>query len=168
MREEQPAGSVNALQQTVASVFQAMVGLDVTPLEDEVWSAGADRVAAAVHLAGSWMGALVLESSCRQACQLAGHYLSMEPPEAVDDDVRDVLGELVNMIGGNLKSALCPGASLSMPTVIDGSHYNLRIGNGAIEERQAFLCGDEVFWVFRIAEAIKNDSKQQPRSRTPA
>ena len=43
----------------------------------------------------------MFECTRDQACQLAGRFLAMDPPEAVDDDVRDMLGELANMIGGN-------------------------------------------------------------------
>ncbi len=56
-----------------------------------------------------WNGAVLLECDRRQACRFAGRFLSMDPPETVDDVVRDVLGELANMIGGNLKCILSHG-----------------------------------------------------------
>jgi len=82
-----------------------------------------------------------------QACEFAGRFLSMDPPELVDDVVRDVLGELANMIGGNLKCVLSPGIRLSMPSVVDGSDYSLRLC-GAAERRQlAFQCDEGPFWI---------------------
>jgi chemotaxis protein CheX len=65
----------------------------------------------------------------------------------VDDDVRDVLGELANMIGGNMKSCMPTGVRLSMPTVMEGRDYDLRICGSQILERVAFHCGEGHFWV---------------------
>jgi chemotaxis protein CheX len=72
---------------------------------------GADRLTSAVHLAGDWNGAVLLECDRRQACRFAGRFLSMDPSDTVDDVVRDVLGELANMIGGNLKCMCWAGGS---------------------------------------------------------
>jgi CheY-specific phosphatase CheX len=65
--------------------------------------------------------------------------------------VRDVLGELVNMIGGNMKCVLTRGIQLSMPSVVDGSDYSLRICGAAVRERLAFRCAEGAFWVTVLA-----------------
>jgi len=49
--------------------------------------------------------------------------------------VRDALGELANMLAGNLKSVLPSGVVLSMPSVIEGSDYSLRICGKRLIER---------------------------------
>jgi CheY-specific phosphatase CheX len=64
----------------------------------------------------------------------------------VDDVVRDVLGEVANMIGGNLKCVLSKGTRISMPSVIDGD-YRLRVCGAVVRERLAFQCAEGVFWV---------------------
>jgi len=71
----------------------------------------------------------------------------MDPPESVDDDVRDVIGELANMIGGNLKSGMAPGVRLSMPTVMEGNDYDVRVCGSQLLERLAFQCEDGDFFV---------------------
>jgi chemotaxis protein CheX len=76
----------------------------------------------------------------------------MDPPDAVDDVVRDVLGELANMIGGNLKCILVPGIRLSMPSVVDGSDYSLRVCGAEVRERLAFQCGEGTFWITVLAQ----------------
>jgi CheY-specific phosphatase CheX len=102
-----------------------MLGL---PLEETntPWFAGPDRITSAVHLSGGWEGALMLECSRSQACRFAARFLSMKPADQVDDVVRDVMGELANMIGGNLKGILTNGLHLSMPSVVDGE-YSYRV-----------------------------------------
>jgi len=134
------------LSQIVESVFETMVSLEIgncgTP-----WFAGRDRLTSAIHLAGDWNGAVLLECDRRQACRFAGRFLSMDPPDTVDDVVRDVLGELANMIGGNLKCVLTPGIRLSMPSVVDGSEYSVRICGAEVRERLSFQCAEGLFWI---------------------
>ena len=131
--------------QIVKSVFETMLNLE-TGENGEPWSPGEDRVSAMVHLAGDWNGAVLIECSRGQACKFAGRFLSTEPPATFDDDVRDVLGELANMIGGNLKSMLTRGIRLSMPWVVDGSSSAVRFCGSALSERLAFDCEDGTFW----------------------
>jgi chemotaxis protein CheX len=138
------------LAQIVESVFATMLSLEVRERGTPRFG-GEDRVTAAVHLAGDWNGAVLLESDRQQACRFAGRFLSMDPPEAMDDVVRDVLGELANMIGGNLKCVLTKGIRLSMPSVVDGSDYGVRVCGAGVRERLAFECVEGPFWVTILA-----------------
>ena len=115
-----------------------------------------DRLTSAVHLSGDWNGALLFECNRWQACRFAGRFLSMDPPDTVNDDVRDVLGELANMIGGNMKCALTTGLSLSMPSVMDGSDYGLRVCGSEVQDRLGFECAEGPFWVTLLAAAAEN------------
>jgi chemotaxis protein CheX len=145
---------VNAemLARTVESVFITMMNLEVVPGE-RAWAPSHDQLTSAVHLSGIWNGAVLLECNCEQACQFAARFLSMDPPEVVNDDVRDVLGELANMIGGNMKSAMATGLCLSMPSVTDGNDYGVRVCGSKIQDRLAFDCDDGPFWVTLLAMA---------------
>ena len=134
------------LAEIVESVFGAMLRLPVEECATP-WFPGGERLVSAVHLAGDWNGAVLLECDGGQACRFAGRFLSMDPPETVDDVVRDMLGELANMIGGNLKCVLARGIRLSMPSVVDGSDYSLRICGAAVRMRAGFQCAEGLFWV---------------------
>jgi len=138
--------TVETLARIVESVFITMMELEVSTSE-KLWLSATDRLTSFVQLTGDWNGAVMLECSKLQACQFAGRILCMEPPDAVDDDVRDVLGELANMIGGNMKSGLPMGVLLSLPTVMDGSDFGLRMCGSHIQERLTFECADGHFWV---------------------
>jgi chemotaxis protein CheX len=101
-----------------------------------------------VYLAGAWRGAVLLECDRSQACQFTSRLISIPVPEEVNADVRDAMGELANMLGGNLKSVLPRGVVLSMPSVVEGSDYSLRIcGTNAAVERLAYASPTGVFWV---------------------
>jgi chemotaxis protein CheX len=134
------------LAQIVESVFETMLSLEAVPCATP-WFDGEGRLTSVVHLAGEWNGAVLLECNRTQACLFAGRFLSSNPPDTVDDVVRDVLGELANMIGGNMKCVLSPGIQLSMPSVVDGSNYSLRVCRAEVRHRLAFQCDEGLFWI---------------------
>ncbi|HUB83055.1 MAG TPA: chemotaxis protein CheX [Bryobacteraceae bacterium] len=138
--------SADLLEQTVGPIFETMMSMQVTQTNDP-WMEDPDRVTASVQLAGGWNGVILLEVNSFQACYFAGRFMAMDPPEALDNDVRDVLGELANMIGGNLKSALVPDAHLSIPEVVDGVDVSLRMCGCTVALRQGFGCEAGVFWI---------------------
>jgi chemotaxis protein CheX len=134
------------VEQIVESVFGTMLGLELCD-GAAPWFPSADRVTAAVQMTGDWNGAVLFECDKLQACQFAARFLSMDQPAAVDDVVRDVLGELANMIGGNLKCALTHETQLSTPSVVDGGEYSLHICGAEIRERLSFQCAVGTFWI---------------------
>jgi len=150
------------LAQIVESVFGTMLNLDVAQCEAP-WFPSEDRLTSSIHLAGDWSGAVLLECNEQQACRFAGRFLAMDPPEAVDDVVRDVLGEMANMIGGNLKCILSPGIQLSMPSVIIGSDYSLRVCGAKVRERLTFHSAEGVFW-----STLLTMQPHRPPARTQA
>jgi chemotaxis protein CheX len=143
------------LRQIVESVFDAMLGLAVSA-DDTPWFPSGDRLSSAVQLAGHWNGAVLLECDKGEACRLAGRFLSMDPPDAVDDDVRDVFGELANMIGGNMKCVMTPGISISMPSVVDGIEYSLRVCGAEVRDRLSFQSVEGPFWVTILESTTQN------------
>ena len=72
-------------------------------------------IRASVEIRGEWDGAVTLEMSPTAARTAARTMLTLEDVE--DTDVLDALGELVNMIGGNIKSLLPSGSALGLPMV---------------------------------------------------
>jgi CheY-specific phosphatase CheX len=113
--ELQPA----ELEQVVESVFSTMMGIDVVSSRSTgVGEIPRGAMAAAVAFGGTWSGAVFLECLPAAACRFAGSFLGRQPPSAVDEEVRDVWGELANMIAGNLKCALRPGIRISPPKVV--------------------------------------------------
>ena len=137
------------LEAVVATVFTTMMGLEVQPLP-EPCPGLAGMLTAAVYLTGEWEGAAYLHTHPEQACAFAGRFLGMPAPEAVCDDVRDVMGELANMIGGNLKCTLAAGIRVSIPSVTDGSEYSLRVCNARVLCRAGFHTDAGPCWISLI------------------
>jgi chemotaxis protein CheX len=76
------------------------------------------EVHSSVSITGSWSGHVVYASSTGAARRAAAAFLAMEPDEVSEEDLSDVLGELANIVGGNVKAMLPPGAFLSLPQVV--------------------------------------------------
>ncbi|MGA9671103.1 MAG: chemotaxis protein CheX [Terracidiphilus sp.] len=145
------AVSQDTVVEIVESIFSTMLEIDVSP-SNSPHSTGGERMTSTVYLEGDWNGAVSLECNRSQACQFAGRFLATDPPAAVDDDVKDALGELVNMIGGNIKSILAQETRLSMPSVIDGHDYELRICGSQSRDVSAFQFFGGTFWVTVLDE----------------
>jgi chemotaxis protein CheX len=72
----------------------------------------ADTLSAWVEIVGPWTGSVVLTTGCDTATELTRALLGRHAPPVLDDeDVADALGELANVVGGNVKAVL-PGPSV--------------------------------------------------------
>jgi chemotaxis protein CheX len=108
---------------------------DLQAIADQVWMAYLDPegvnpllpaepaeakldVMSAVSITGNWHGHVIFACTGKAARNAAAGFLAMDPAEVVDDDVVDVLGELANIVGGNIKSILPAGCSVSLPHVV--------------------------------------------------
>jgi chemotaxis protein CheX len=136
----------SAVSQTVVYVFESMLNTSPEPAADETLGS-VELVTAVLHFSGGWTGATLLEMPPVMARVFTGRMLGLDAPARIDDDVIDAMGELVNMIGGNLKTILPPGVELSLPSVVIGADYSLRICGGRLVHRWTF--GGELgrFWV---------------------
>ena len=138
-----------SIEQVTESVYATMLAFGVRPTE-EPWQEQSAAFTAAVHYAGSWQGAPLLECSAGQAERWAERLMSLVPPVALDD-ARDSLGEIVNVLAGNLKPLLPGGVGLSIPSVVQGSDYSFRICGGNLCEK---LCFADDSGPFRITLVV--------------
>ncbi len=140
----------NDLGEIAHAIFETMLGVEIQRVDGE-WRPTRDRLTGAVYLAGAWRGAVLLECDRELAFYFTNLLMEIPLPESVNDDVRDTMGELANMLGGNLKSVLPHGVVLSMPSVVEGGDYSLRVGRGdAVVERAAYRSPAGVFWVMLV------------------
>jgi len=78
----------------------------------------AESVSAWVDITGPWSGSVVVTCAPATAAALTESVLMTRPPVVVDDeDVEDALGELANVLGGNVKSVLPGESRLGLPQI---------------------------------------------------
>jgi chemotaxis protein CheX len=117
-----------SLDESVEEVFQLMVGVccrrswEIPVLELEL-------VTAVVGFGGILTGACTLHCSATAARAIAAG-MTGTLFAAVDDTVKDAIGEICNMVAGTWKAKTPEFAAhcdLSVPAVITGSNYQLRV-----------------------------------------
>jgi chemotaxis protein CheX len=107
------------LAEMVAQVWESYLDPEgVSPLIPTYDENQPSEVHSSVSITGSWAGHVVYACSTQAARRAAAAFLAMEPDEVTQEDLSDVLGELANIVGGNVKAMLPPGAFLSLPQVV--------------------------------------------------
>jgi chemotaxis protein CheX len=77
-------------------------------------------VSAAVSVTGAWRGHVVISFSTAASRHAAAGLLGIGYDDVSTADITDAVGELVNIIGGNVKSLLPEPSALSLPHVQTG------------------------------------------------
>lgn len=93
-----------------------------------------------INITGDWQGTVAVQLPRTLACRVASIMFGLDGAEPSLADMQDALGEITNMTGGNVK-ALMPGICyLSLPMVIDGSDYSVRVPGTKVITRVVFEC----------------------------
>lgn len=125
------------IRSVVHNIWSTQLGLEV---QDTDTVAGASKVpimTAAVHVSGSFRGGVHLECSRALIRRVTAKMFSLPEDQLTEDDDRDVLGELTNVVAGNIK-ALIPGSNtLSLPTIIEGTDYTI----SSVDVKSSDDCG---------------------------
>ena len=78
-------------------------------------------VTACIQITGAWHGVVVLSCGRAVADAVTAAMFGAYEGAAPQEDVIDAMGELANMIGGNIKGVLPGPSHLSLPTVAGGA-----------------------------------------------
>jgi chemotaxis protein CheX len=132
--------------EVVESVFTGMLGFELVRTHGETVSvAGEARLIGTVHITGSWSGSVVVECPERFGRVVAASMFGSAPEEVADDELVDVIGELANMTGGNVKALLEGESTLSLPTVVRGSDFRVVVPGTHLSRSLAYECEGHVF-----------------------
>lgn len=131
---EPSLGDVHAVVEEVWSSFlgseEPLLPLP-TPLPPGGWSA-------AITVTGGWDAQVTVNLTDAGALGVTSRMLMCEEADCTDEDLRDALGELVNMVGGNIKSLMAGAAALSLPLV---GHGDISPGSHLLE-----VCRLDLTW----------------------
>lgn len=143
----------------------ALMTQDIVTVTEDVWLsilnlaprvapiAGAESdgagptVAGVVHISGATTGAVTVELAVALADRVAASMFRLTDRRPTRDEKADAVGELTNMVGGSLKGLMDGPSHLSLPAVVDGSGYHLRIPRGRTVSAVPFDCDGDRFVV---------------------
>lgn len=142
---------LDALNQTTSDVCQAMLGLslrqeDVQPLEG-------DQLLASIRIRGAWNARLDIAGPVELATKIAETMYDKPPAELSTTEILDAFGEVVNMIGGNIKGIVDADTVLSLPCV---SFADRPIDETDSSQSATFVCAGYPFYVvlFETADVV--------------
>ena len=127
---------VNPFVAATVSVFETMASTKVIRkdlfLKKDYKSFG--DVSGIMGLVGEANGSVVLSLPMRTACKVVARMLGEEVPTKVTENIKDGVGEIVNIISGQAKAALAQTKNhftLSIPTVVAGAGHEIMHKKGA-------------------------------------
>ncbi len=126
-----PTVTSHDIYEAVHEIFQSMLGVEpqLESLEHRGEALHNQGVAAIVGYAGESEGSVIFTCDLELAAKLAGLML-MEEVDPASEDVDDAMGEIGNMIAGQLKNLVCDGGDevqLSIPVIVRNGDYRLPI-----------------------------------------
>ncbi len=118
------------LVDSTLEVFSKMVAIQLAPNpelrpEEDVQKC---QITGMIGLAGKSMGIVSVHCSPRMGMTITSNMLGMDVT-TLNDDVKDAVGEVTNMVAGNFKTKMSKNGKLfdlSVPTVIVGEKYTTK------------------------------------------
>lgn len=149
MSEQNATIELDSLIEVTQAVCECLLGDFAEPRPAATHDTPPDgELVAWVSISGAWSGDVRIRLSPALATRLAREILQIEPSSTDDVGVRDVAGEVANMIGGNLKALLPEPCRLSLPKVARSTPS----ADGELS--QAFALGGETLEV-SVKAAVK-------------
>lgn len=128
-------------------VWSSVLSMEATPTPSPDGAAARPStvriVSACVQISGSWEGAVALQCSDSAARSATAAMFGVEASAATEDEIKDAVGELVNIVGGNFKGLVGGECKLSLPTVAIGFDLSLSHPGSKCERELWFESGGE-------------------------
>ncbi|MCS7466017.1 chemotaxis protein CheX [Stieleria sp. ICT_E10.1] len=120
-RPSEPSGrdriSHLSLAQMVQDVLTTMLELPHESFQGSPETIAPNQLMAAVRISGSWQATLQIYAPEKLARHIACAMFAQAADVLDDEDVLDAFGEVVNVIGGNVKGMIDQDCTLSLPCV---------------------------------------------------
>jgi chemotaxis protein CheX len=139
------------LIESTIEIFTGMVMMDVSTTGEpsDMLKPLTNSITGMVGLAGTHKGVLAVHIPKAVATAITTNFLGVEVDE-INEDVEDAIGEIANMLGGNLKTILSDKGKdiqLSLPSTISGDEYNFSSHADVDRLIIAFTAPDGEFFV---------------------
>jgi chemotaxis protein CheX len=107
------------------NVLDTMIHIEAAPSQDSLQTGTAGDITGCIQISGAWKGAVILQSTEQFARHAAAQMFSVAEEDVTAADMQDVMAEITNMIGGNIKSQIPSPSYLSLPRVTNGDDLSL-------------------------------------------
>ena len=132
------------ITKSMTDVFDTMLSKPITPNGDTPQSTEDKGIVGSVGFAGQVMGNVSIHVTDKFAQMITASMLGIGVDEIDgEEEIHDVIGELCNMVGGDLKSRLCDAGlpcELSIPFITSGNNFKIEPKGWVRNERFGFNC----------------------------
>jgi chemotaxis protein CheX len=137
------------LVQLVASVWDSVLNRAILARDSaedlDNQSRHMPLITGSVRISGAWEGRVVMCVPFSLARECGAHMHGRVAAALADDDVRDAWGELVNVVGGNLKALLPSPSQLALPEVRDATTWTwVELGYVGLNEITFACLGERI------------------------
>jgi flagellar motor switch protein FliN len=154
------------MQEAVREVFDTLLSMQVTLADsDPPDPGGTHRTVGAVYFSGEVTGSFSIEVNTDFARRMTARMLGLELEEVeAEENITDLIAEITNTIGGNLKSALNDqgfSCAISTPFLTSGTDFTIEPLDRQRSERVVFLHEQEPL-IVDVGVNFKEPSTAEP------
>ena len=140
------------ISQFVTDTWSSLLGMEASPTDKPFEPTEKDNtLAGCVQITGEWQGTLTLYAPKEIGKKVAATIYGLDQAEVNDQQIRDVTGEITNILAGNIKSLFPPPCFLSLPSVAV-TDYNLHHPGSQTLTAVNFECEGLPFLVILLQE----------------
>jgi len=111
---------VGSAERAVRQLFQSVLDLEIAPTSVDQWGC-VGPIIGIIHLSGGWDGFVLTGFEPSLAEAVAAHIMAAPDNPLSEDEVRDAVGEIANILAGNLKFLIPTWTQMSIPAVVEGT-----------------------------------------------
>lgn len=142
-------------QKAVVAVYQTMLSLKAEPVEysegSEMPAGNVSGMVGSVSFAGKITGSLYMSYSESLACKLTERLLGLKPSSWSQPEVADLIGEITNMVSGDMKrrtAELGYNGLLTPPYIMQGEGL-------VVESKDAPISAYNLFRIPELNEELR-------------
>jgi CheY-specific phosphatase CheX len=138
--------SPDGIRDIVNAILSLQLGLELdveAPPARAAGSSGGELMTGTIQVNGDWNGTVQVVVTLPLIQRVASIMFSLAVDSLSRADLRDALGELSNMAAGNLKALLGGDSHISLPTVVDGSDYDVTVLDSELLLSEIYGVGGE-------------------------
>ena len=144
-------GIKNNIIDSISEIFSTMIFMGVTAEEEQSADTEPveDNIIGMIGLGGDVKGVVSAHMPNGVAIGITTSFLGIEPEE-INDDVKDAIGEVVNMLAGGLKNYFLENqieTELAIPSTIVGKSFKTGGLTGAERIKVPFTCDSGRFFI---------------------
>jgi chemotaxis protein CheX len=140
-----------AIRDITESIFSSVLGLSIYETDAARLATGVSTLGGRVRITGAFEGSVALHCSDGLARRAAS--IMFATPDAGPEDAQEVIAELANMAGGNIKALMAEPSELSLPAVAEGTDLVDRVPGSRLVTAVSFECSGEPLVVSLLERA---------------